>query len=303
MMFAGRGQAALLFLLVTSVLLSPLSAAQHRARKAKKKAVAETQQQPDPAPVPPPPPPTPEQLPAIPPKLTYQNGVLTIIAQNSTLSDILRDVHSKTGAAIDLPGNASERVVGQFGPGTPRDVLASLLNGSHFNYVMVGTPANPDSVAQVILTAKTGGETPPAAQSAASGEQAGMMTVQPPVNGQPFPPRTFPQPQVQGQPIQTQDEPAPDAAEETADDSTQDQDTGDNGDEGAPEQANQGVAGQNPNQPVVKTPEQLLQELQRQQQIMQQQQQGQNQGQPPVQPQVVYPIPQPQQQQPPQQEK
>ena len=301
MMFSGRGQAALLFFVVTSILLSPVSAAQHRARKSKKKTVAESQQ-PAPAPVPPPPPPTPEQRPAIPPKLTYQNGLLTIVAQNSTLGDILRDVHSKTGAAIDLPGTAGERVVGQFGPGSPRDVLASLLNGSHFNYVMVGTPADPDSVTQVILTAKTGGETPPAAQPAASGEQAGMMTVQPPVNGQSFPPRTFPQPQVQGQQIETQDEPAPDAAEETADDSTQDQDTGDNGDEGAPEQANQGVAGQTPNQPVVKTPEQLLQELQRQQQIMQQQQQGQNQGQQTVQPQVIYPIPQ-QQQQPPQQEK
>jgi hypothetical protein len=303
-MFADRAKSALLFLLFTAVLVSPLGATQHHVRKTKKKAVAQAQQQPDPAPVPPPPPPTPEQLPAIAPKLTYQNGVLTIIAQNSTLGDILRDVHSKTGAAIDLSGTASERVVGQFGPGSPREVLASLLNGSRFNYVMVGTPANPDSVAQVILTAKTGGETPPAAQPAASGEQAGMMTVQPPVNGQPFPPRTFPQPQLQGQQTDTQDEPAPDAAEETADDSTQEQDTGGNGDEGAPEQTNQGVAGQNPNQPVVKTPEQLLQELQRQQQIMQQQQQGQNQGQPPVQPQVVYPIPQPQQQQqPPQQEK
>src|SRR5215813_7229647 len=133
-----------------------VSARRHHSRS-KKKAVAQTQQQPDPAPVPPPPPPTPEQLPAIPPKLTYQNGLLTIVAQNCTLGDILRDVHSKTGAAIDVPGPATERVVGQFGPGSPRDVLATLLNGSHFNYVMVGTPTSPDSVAQVILTPKTGG--------------------------------------------------------------------------------------------------------------------------------------------------
>ena len=167
---------------------------------------------------------------------------------------------------------------------------------------MVGTPSSPDSVTQVILTAKTGGETPPSTTQPSAAEQPGMMAVQPPVNGQQFPPRPFPQSQVQGQQIDTQDEPAPDAAEETVDDSAQDQDTGENADEGAPEQVNQGVAGQNPNQPVVKTPEQLLQELQRQQQIMQQQQQGQNQGQQTVQPQVVYPIPQPQQQAP-QQEK
>ena len=295
-----RGQSALLVLLATVLFVSPLGATQRHHSRSKKKAVAQTQQQPDPAPVPPPPPPTPEQLPAIPPKLTYQNGLLTIVAQNCTLGDILRDVHSKTGAAIDVPGPATERVVGQFGPGSPRDVLATLLNGSHFNYVMVGTPTSPDSVAQVILTPKTGGETPPAAQPSPAADQPGMMAVQPPINGQTFPPRTFPQPQVQSQQVDTQDEPAPDAAEETVDESSQD--TADNGDEGAPEQVNQGVPGQNPNQPVVKTPEQLLQELQRQQQIMQQQQQqGQNPGQQPVQPQVVYPIPQPQQQ-PPQQE-
>jgi hypothetical protein len=272
--------------------------AQHHTRKAKKKPVAQVQQQPQPAPVPPPPPPTPEQLPAVPPKLTFQNGQLTIVAQNSTLGDILRDVHSKTGATIDVPGAAAERVVGQFGPGSPRDVLATLLNGSHFNYVMVGTPSSPDSVAQVILTPKTGGETAPA-PSASTGGQPGMMSVQPPVTAQPFPPRTFPQPQASAQ-VDAQDQSGTDSAEENTDDTTaQDQDAGENGDEGAPEQANQGEAGQNPNQPVVKTPEQLLQELQRQQQIMQQQQQGQNQGQQPVQPQV-YPIPQPQ---PPQQEK
>lgn len=287
-------------LLAGFLCVSQVGFAQHHTRKAKKKPVAQVQQ-PDPAPVPPPPPPTPEQLPAVPPRLTYQNGQLTIVAQNSTLGDILRDVHSKTGAAIDVPGTAGERVVGQFGPGSPRDVLATLLNGTHFNYVMVGTPSSPDSVAQVILTPKTGGETAPA-PSASTGEQPGM-TVQPPVTAQPFPPRNFPQPQAPPQ-VDAQDQPGADSTEENADDATaQDQDTGDNGDEGAPEQANQGEAGQNPNQPVVKTPEQLLQELQRQQQIMQQQQQGQNQGQQPAQPQVVYPIPQPQQQQPPQQEK
>ena len=233
------------------------------------------------------------------------------MAHNSTLGDILRDVKSKTGAAVDVPGNASERVVGQFGPGSPRDVLAALLNGSHFNYVMVGTAADPNSVAQVILTPRTGGETPPGPsnQTAAAGQQNGMTMVQPPVNGQAFPPRSFPQPQAQGQ-VDAADDPAPDSAEETQDESAQDQDSGENGDQGAPEQVTQGANGQNPNQPTVKTPEQLLQELQRQQQIMQQQQQGQNpqqqqQGQNPQQqqstPQVVYPIPQ--LQQPPQQQK
>jgi hypothetical protein len=100
------------------------------------------------------PPLTPEQRPPNPPTVTYEDGKLTIIARNSTLSDILQAVGTKTGAAIDAPEGATERVVSQLGPGPAREVIATLLNGSHFNYVMVGTEANPNSVAHVILTAK-----------------------------------------------------------------------------------------------------------------------------------------------------
>jgi hypothetical protein len=308
MMFSARRRFLTFLVLALCLGMPPASAAQRQSHGSKKKPTAEVKP-PDPSPAPPEPL-RPEQLPATAPRLSFENGVLTILAQNSTLGDILRDVHSKTGAEIDVPGSASERVVGQFGPGSPRDVLASLLNGSHFNYVMVGTATDPNSVAQVILTPRTGGETPPSvSESAAAGGQNGMMTVQPPINGQPFPPRSFPQPQTQGQVqgqvvVDTNDDPAPDSAEENQDESAQDQDNGENGDQGAPEQADQGQAGQNPNQPTVKTPEQLLQELQRQQQVMQQQQQQQGQNstqQQPAQPQAVYPPPQ--LQQPPQQEK
>jgi hypothetical protein len=97
----------------------------------------------------------PDQRPAIAPVVTYANGKLTIVAKNSTLSDILAAVGEKTGAAIDLPEDATERVVSELGPGPAREVVAALLNGSHFNYVMVGTETNPNSVARVILTAKT----------------------------------------------------------------------------------------------------------------------------------------------------
>src|SRR6516164_8367425 len=100
-------------------------------------------------------------LPAAPPKVGFQGGLLTIVAQNSTLSDILRDVHKLTGATIDIPPNANERVVTRLGPGAPRDVLATLLNGSSFNYVMLGSDADPSAVASVVLTAKSSGNTPP----------------------------------------------------------------------------------------------------------------------------------------------
>ena len=98
---------------------------------------------------------TPEQRPAAPPIVIYLNGKLSISAKKSTLGDVLRAIASKTGAAIDIPDNANERVVSQLGPAPARDVMASLLNGSHFNYVMVGTENDPNSVARVVLTAKS----------------------------------------------------------------------------------------------------------------------------------------------------
>ena len=97
----------------------------------------------------------PEQRPAARPIVIFENGNLTIMANNSKLEDILDIVGEKTGAVIDLPGAAPERVVSQLGPGKARDVIASLLNGSHFNYVVVGTETDADAVARVVLTAKS----------------------------------------------------------------------------------------------------------------------------------------------------
>jgi hypothetical protein len=103
----------------------------------------------------------PEQRPADRPVVIYQNGKLSITANNATLEDVLNIVGEKTGAVIDIPGPATERVVSQLGPGLPRDVLASLLNGSHFNYVVVGTETDETAVSRVVLTAKTEhGDTP-----------------------------------------------------------------------------------------------------------------------------------------------
>ena len=162
-------------------------------------------------------------MPASPPQVTYDNGALTIVARNATLGDILREVHSKTGAVMDISGNAAERVVSRFGPGTPHDVLAQLLNGSSFNYVILGSPVDAGKVEKVVLSPKSAGG------SEAGGDIA------------PSPPQTAQVP-VQPQPGANDDDDAGDEAQD---------------------------------QPAIKTPEQLLQELQRQQQQLQQQQQQQ----------------------------
>jgi hypothetical protein len=102
----------------------------------------------------PPPPPSlvPAEMPAGPIISLYQNGELTIEAQNANLRDVLHVVSSHTGALIDMPPGPDERVVGVFGPGRPHDVLASLLNGSRFNYVMQRAAADPDKLERVTLS-------------------------------------------------------------------------------------------------------------------------------------------------------
>jgi hypothetical protein len=92
---------------------------------------------------------------AVPPQVTYENNQLTIVAPNSTLADILRAVRKQTGADIEVPA-APERVVTHLGPGPAREVMADLLNGSRFNYVLLGSPSDQSALTRVVLVAKSG---------------------------------------------------------------------------------------------------------------------------------------------------
>ena len=97
-------------------------------------------------------PPTLEQMPAVPPEVKFVNGLLTIVAENSTLGDVVRAVGAQIGAAIEMSTEATERVVIHLGPGPAREVVTKLMNGSHFNYVILGSVAQPDHIDRVILT-------------------------------------------------------------------------------------------------------------------------------------------------------
>ncbi len=95
-----------------------------------------------------------------PPRVSYQNGLLTIDANNSTLGQVLQAVRTQTGASLEMPAGAnSQRVVATLGPGRPQDVLNSLLNGSRFDYIILGAVGDPGSVKKVILTTRIGGGT------------------------------------------------------------------------------------------------------------------------------------------------
>jgi hypothetical protein len=176
------------------------------------------------------------------PQVSYENGQLTIIAPNSTLGDILRAVRKQTGADIEIPV-ATDRVVTHLGPGPARDVMAELLNGSRFNYVLLGSPENPSALTRVVLVART--------------DTAGPNVQQPPQR--PGQQNMAPPPQEMAQDANDADQ-----ADENADDNNAEQ---------QPQQPEPEQPAAQQGDQSVKTPQQMLQEMQQRQ--IQQQQQGQ----------------------------
>ena len=86
------------------------------------------------------------------PMVTYKDGQLTIETETLTLAEVLKLVAEKTGAEIDVPpGTGLDRVIEHTGPGRAEDVLASLLNGSPFDFVIVSSPQPPHDPTQVLL--------------------------------------------------------------------------------------------------------------------------------------------------------
>lgn len=85
------------------------------------------------------------------PNVTMANGLLTIDAPNSTLSDVLKGVHTATGAEIE-GASPSERVAVRLGPGDPRQVIAALLEGTPYDYLILGSQQKPDVVTRIVLT-------------------------------------------------------------------------------------------------------------------------------------------------------
>jgi hypothetical protein len=225
-----------LMLVVLALMATSAATAPPKNKASHKKNAAVVQPAPEPAPLPAPPPLTPEQGPSYPPEVTFQAGQLTIVARNSTMVDVLAAVKQRTGAAVDMPAASGERVVGRFGPGTPRDVMAQLLNGSHYDYVLLGSPADPGALKKVVLMARINGPampTPRPGFPAAQGDQnlqavPDIVTDDQDNNAE--------MPQAQEQPEQEEPQPEQPDANGTA----------------------------------VKTPEELLQELRQQQQQQQQ---------------------------------
>jgi len=119
-------------------------------------------------------------------EVSFHDGLLTINANKATLSDVLFAVQQRTGAEVSIAAGAEqEKVVANLGPGPAPEVLAQLLNGSKFNFLILSAENDPRQLDRVILTTRSdGGATPlsPMAQPEAGSEEPAPA---PPVQAQP----------------------------------------------------------------------------------------------------------------------
>jgi hypothetical protein len=101
---------------------------------------------------------TPAQRPARRADVKYEQGMLAVTADNSSLNQILREIGRTTGIKI-TGGVADERVFGKYGPLPTAAVLDALLDGTGSNMLFVKNDSG--APGELILTPRHGGVTPP----------------------------------------------------------------------------------------------------------------------------------------------
>jgi hypothetical protein len=104
---------------------------------------------------PPPRPLTTERAVSKPVQITYEDGQLTIITENSPLSEVMSALRTAMGADIDLPPSvASQRIWVRLGPGPARSVLRELLDNTELDYVIQASATDPEGIGSVLLTVR-----------------------------------------------------------------------------------------------------------------------------------------------------
>lgn len=143
-------------------------------------------------------------------EVTYRDELLGLRANKATLSEVLSAIQARTGADItSAPGAEQEIVVAQIDPAPAPEVLARLLNGSKFNFLILSAPDDSRKLDRVILTARTETYTPPLPmpESDPAAQEAAPVPEPPNVANVPVQPPPV-QPPPQG-PSNPQPEPAP----------------------------------------------------------------------------------------------
>ncbi len=91
-------------------------------------------------------------------EVSFRNGLLAIHSDKATLSEVLYAVQQRTGAEVSIAAGAEqERVVADVGPAPAAEVLAKLLNGSKFNFLILSAANDPRQLDRVILSPRAEG--------------------------------------------------------------------------------------------------------------------------------------------------
>jgi hypothetical protein len=92
-------------------------------------------------------------------EVTFRDGLLGIRADKVTLAEVLIAVQQRTGAEVLIAAGAEqEKVVADIAPAPAPEVLARLLNGSKFNFLLLSATDDPHRLERVILTPRPAGE-------------------------------------------------------------------------------------------------------------------------------------------------
>ena len=90
--------------------------------------------------------------------VSFHDGLLSIRVYKVSLSEVLFAVHQRTGAEIAISAGAEqEQVVANIGPAPAPEVLARLLNGSKFNFLILSAANDTRMLDRVILSPRAEG--------------------------------------------------------------------------------------------------------------------------------------------------
>jgi hypothetical protein len=173
---------------------APKSAATHKTVRAHgKKATAATPAV-TPEPAPPPPAPKPPDWPAnehpADAVVVWNSQGLSIQASNSSLTQILKEVATATGAKVEGLSK-DQRIFGTYGPGTARDVLAKLLEGSGYNMLLIGDQGQ-GTPREILLSNKPTGHAAPSLNNQPASNDDTAEADEPPQPEQPEQPQQPP---------------------------------------------------------------------------------------------------------------
>jgi hypothetical protein len=141
-------------------------------------------------------------------QISYQNGMLSIHSDKATLSEVLFAIQKRTGADIAIPAGAEqEKVAADIEPAPAPEVLARLLNGSKFNFLILSAPDDSSKLDRVILSTRMDGNfvtpPPPAQNEDSDDDEPAVVRNQPDPNNNNPPqipqPNQRPEPENQAQ--------------------------------------------------------------------------------------------------------